>query len=294
MPIYPPRTREYFITYLVTASAVMRLVAFTLLLNTSTLFAQTSSNVQSFTLHSAILKEDRFFEIYVPPSSNKSEVIYVLDGQVLFSSVLNILKNNELNNKIVVGIGNISMRDRDYTPTKIQSSSFVNSAAAKISGGGENFIAHLEKELIPYINEHYPAGNSRVLIGHSLGGLITVNILLKHTDLFSKYAAIDPSMWWDEGKLLNESRALLKKSFPKISLFLAIANTHNKDKPDIEAIKKDTTVSTALIRPSAVLLDYLKQAGTNNLTYTSRYYKDAEHMNVFEPAANDALRFLLQ
>jgi predicted alpha/beta superfamily hydrolase len=273
----------------------MRFVAFILLLNTNILFAQTGTNVKSFTLHSNILKEDRFFEIYVPPSSNnKSEVIYVLDGQALFSTVLNILKSNRLNDKIVVGIGNIWMRDRDYTPTKIQSPPFVDSTAAKISGGGENFIAHLEKEVIPYVNEHYPAGNSRVLIGHSLGGLIAMDIFLKHTDLFSKYAAIDPSMWWDGGKLLVESRELLKKSFPKISLFVAIANTYKKDKPDIEAIKRDTTVSAALIRPSTILLDYLKQAAIDNLTYSWKYYKDAEHMNVFEPAANDALRFLLQ
>jgi uncharacterized protein len=287
--------KKCFTLYLAIKYAVTCLIAFILLLNTNILFGQASTNVQSFTLHSAILKEDRFFDIYVPPSSkNKLEVIYVLDGQALFSTVLNILKNNGLNNRIVVGIGNIWMRDRDYTPTKVQSSPFGDSTAAKISGGGENFIAHLEKELIPYVNEHYPAGNSRVLIGHSLGGLMAVNILLKHTDLFSKYAAIDPSMWWDESKLLGESKQLLKKSFPKVSLFLAIANTHNKDKPDIEAIKKDTTVNTALIRPSTIFVDYLRQTGTNNLTYSWKYYKDAEHMTVFEPAATDALRFLLQ
>jgi predicted alpha/beta superfamily hydrolase len=270
------------------------MVAFILLLYTNSLFGQ-SGNVQSFTLHSAILKEDRFFQIYVPPSAkDKSEVIYVLDGQALFSTVLDILKNNGHTDKIVVGVGNIWLRDRDYTPTKVQSSRFVDSTAAKISGGGENFITHLEKELIPYVNEHYPAGNSRVLIGHSLGGLLVADILLKHTDLFSKYAAIDPSMWWDERKLLNESEKLLKKSFHKVSFFLAIANTNDKDKPDIEAIKKDTTAKTALIRPSTILLDYLKETDTNNLIYGWKYYKDAEHMTVFEPAATDALRFLLQ
>jgi predicted alpha/beta superfamily hydrolase len=272
----------------------MRLITLTLLLHTNILFGQTNTNVQSFTLHSAILKEDRFFEIYVPPpSKNKLEVIYVLDGQALFSTVLAILKNNRINDRIVVGIGNIWMRDRDYTPTKIQSSPFVDSVAAKISGGGENFIAHLEKELLPYVNEHYPAGNSRVLIGHSFGGLIAVNILLKHTELFNKYAAIDPSMWWDERKLLSESKELLKKSFPKVSFFLAIANTHDKKKPDIESLKKDTTVNTALIRPSTTFLDYLKEANPNNLTYSWKYYKDAEHMTVFETATIDALRFLL-
>lgn len=273
----------------------MRLATLILFLHTNILFGQTNTNVQSFTLHSAILNEDRFFQIYVPPSpKNKLEVIYVLDGQALFSTVLAILKNSRMDDRIVVGIGNIWMRDRDYTPTKIQPSPFVDSAIAKISGGGQNFIAHLEGELIPYINEHYPAGNSRVLIGHSFGGLIAVKILLKHTALFNKYAAIDPAMWWDEGKLLGESKGLLKKSFPKVSFFLAIANTHNKDKPNIEAIKKDTTANTALIRPSILLVEYLNQAGTKNLTYTWKYYKDTEHMTVFEPAAIDALRFLLQ
>jgi predicted alpha/beta superfamily hydrolase len=271
----------------------MRLTIFILLLYTNILFGQ-NNTVQSFTLHSAILKEDRFFEIYVPPSSkNKLEVIYVLDGQALFSTTLAILRNNNINDKIVVGIGNIWMRDRDYTPTKIQSSPFVDSAAAGISGGGENFIAHLEKELIPYVNKHYAADTSRILIGHSLGGLIAVNILLKHTNLFSKYAVIDPSLWWDEKKLLNASRELLKKPFAKVSFFLAIANTHDKDKPDIETIKKDTTVNTALIRPSTIFMDYLEEAGTNKLRYSWKYYKDADHTTVFEPAATDALRFLL-
>jgi len=273
----------------------MRFIAFILLLHTNLLLGQSNTNVKSFTFPSAILNENRFFQIYLPPSSkDKLEVIYVLDGQALFSTVVNILKKNGQDKKIVVGIGNIWLRDRDYTPSKIQSSPFMDSAAAKISGGGENFIAHLEKELIPYVNEHYPAGNSRVLIGHSLGGLIAVNILLKHTHLFNKYAAIDPSMWWDEDKLLEQSKELLKKLYPKVSLFLAIANTTNKDKPNIEAIKKDSTENTVLIRPSTKFLDYLKEDGKNNLTYTWKFYKDNDHTTLFEPAVTDALRFLLQ
>jgi len=281
--------------YLADLSGIMRLIAFILLLHTNLLLGQSNTNVKSFTLPSAILNENRVFQIYLPPSSkDKLEVIYVLDGQALFSTVVNILKKNGQDKKIVVGIGNIWLRERDYTPSKIQPSPFMDSAAAKISGGGENFIAHLEKELIPYVNEHYPAGNSRVLIGHSLGGLIAVNILLKHTHLFNKYAAIDPSMWWDEDKLLEQSKELLKKLYPKVSLFLAIANTTNKDKPNIEAIKKDSTENTVLIRPSIKFLDYLKEDGKNNLNYTWKFYKDNDHMTLFEPAVTDALRFLLQ
>jgi predicted alpha/beta superfamily hydrolase len=122
---------------------------------------------------------------------------------------------------------------------------------------------------------------------------MAVNILLKHTELFNKYAAIDPCMWWDSGKLLEQSKELLKKPYQNISFFLAIVNTANKDKPNIDAIKKDTTANTAPIRPSIRFLDYLNQSGTNNLIYTWKYYKDEDHMTVFKPAAIDGLRFLL-
>jgi predicted alpha/beta superfamily hydrolase len=105
--------------------------------------------------------------------------------------------------------------------------------------------------------------------------------------------AIDPGLWWDEGKLLKSSKELLKKPYPDVSFFLAIANTRNKDKATIEAIKQDTSESTALIRPSALFLDYLNEARKNNLTYTWKYYKDSEHMTVFPPAVTDAFQFLL-
>jgi predicted alpha/beta superfamily hydrolase len=281
--------------YLVGSKALaMRLVASLVLLYTNLLFGQNDSNIHSFTLHSTILKEDRFFQIYIPSSRGKLDVIYVLDGQTQFSTVLNILKKDLKGEKLIVGIGNIWLRERDYTPTKVHPSPFVDTPAAKISGGGENFIRHLEKELIPYVNEHYPASNSRILIGHSFGGLLAIEILLKHTTLFNKYAAIDPSLWWDEGKLLQSSKELLKKSYPDGKFFLAIANTRNKDKSTIEAIKQYTSEHTALIRPSTIFLDYLNEARKNNLTYTWKYYKDSEHMTVFRPAVTDALRFLLQ
>ena len=121
-----------------------------------------------------------------------------------------------------------------------------------------------------------------------------MHVLLNHTEMFNSYIAIDPSMWWDEDKLLEQSKELLKKLYPKVSLFLAIANTTNKDKPNIEAIKKDSTENTVLIRPSIKFLDYLKEDGKSNLNFTWKFYKDNDHMTLFEPAVTDALRFLLR
>lgn len=272
---------------------VLLLILF-LTINTLT-FGQGTAHTNSFKLYSKILKEERSFDIYIPPSAkSKLEVVYVLDGQANFSNVVTALKQLGQQQKIVVGIGNIWLRDRDYTPTHVNSSPFLDSAAAAVSGGGKKFISHLEKELIPYINSHYPADTSRILIGHSLGGLLAVDILLNHSSMFRKYIVIDPSMWWADSKLAKQSKELLKRKFQQLSLFLAIANTRNKDKNDVEAIRKDTTLNTAQIRPSLLLLDHLKANSQNGIKLDWKYYKDHDHMSVFQSALYDGLRFVFQ
>src|SRR5689334_19855834 len=161
----------------------MRLFLIFLLILPILSFSQDTAGIRSIKIHSIILNEDRFFQVYLPPVSNKNpDVIYVLDGQAQFRNVVNALK--QLGQpKIVIGIGNIWLRDRDYTPTHVRPSTLVAPAAAAVSGGGDRFIAHVERELIPYVTAHYPANASRTVIGHSLGGLIAAEILLHHQGL---------------------------------------------------------------------------------------------------------------
>jgi uncharacterized protein len=274
-----------------------------------TLSAQTATNKIIDTIHSSILKEDRFAWVHLPNSAvGKSyskttyPVVYVLDAEANFESILEILNrlskrtgSSVYSETIVIGVGNIWERDRDYTPTHVSSSPFVDKMAADKSGGGENFTMFLEKELIPYINSKYPASSSRILIGHSLGGLIAMNILLHHTKLFNAYAAIDPSMWWDDQKLLKQSKSILAaRKFDNVSLFLAIANTTNKEMEDVSEIKKDMSSKTALIRPGVALAEQLSANKQNNLKFNWKYYKNEHHMSVYSPAASDALEFLLK
>jgi predicted alpha/beta superfamily hydrolase len=273
----------------------MPVLLFLFLLFSASVFAQDTSTFKTLRRYSSILEEERFFEVYVPASSNKKfEVIYVLDGQAQFTNVVNALKQAGQAQKIVVGIGNIWLRDRDYTPTHVDPSPFPDKRAATVSGGGGKFISYLEKELIPYIDSSYSTDNSRILIGHSLGGLIAMDMLLNHSNLFRKYIIIDPSMWWDDGKLMKQSKGLLNKIFKPTYLFLAIANTRNKDKNTIEDIRKDTTLNTAQIRPSVLLLDNLKAYTKNNIKLDWKYYKEYDHMSVFQAALIDGLRFIFK
>jgi predicted alpha/beta superfamily hydrolase len=275
---------------------LVRCLALTVLFTSAaSVAAQPVGNTTSFTLRSAILNEDRAFQVYVPvDAAPKAAVIYVLDGQAQFTAVVNALTALSQRQYVVIGIGNIWSRDRDYTPTRVSASAFIDGAAAAVSGGGEAFVAHLQKELIPYVESHYPAGSSRVLIGHSLGGLLGVSILLNHPGLFAKFVIIDPSMWWDAGRLVNESRERLRGPFARTTLFLAIANSATKDFGDVDAVRADTTQRAVLIRPSVLLLDQFRTHPTNGIALDWRYYKDQDHMTVFSPAVRDGLAFVLK
>lgn len=112
--------------------------------------------------------------------------------------------------------------------------------------------------------------------------------------MFNYYAAVDPSMWWDDQKLLNESKSLLAdKTFEKRTLFLAVANSINLDM-DTSQIKKDTSAKAVLIRPSLTLVDCISNNKQNKLRFDWQYYKEYHHMTVPAPAMYDALKFFLK
>lgn len=256
------------------------------------------------TIHSAILNEERYIWLSVPDRAAVASpypVIYIFDGQIFFDEVNNILNRlsketgrNLSNEMVVVGVGNVWQRYRDYSPTHITSSPWVDGHSASISGGGEKFISFLENELFPHVRSKYGDSSIRILIGHSMGGLQVMNILLKHPDMFNYYAAIDPSMWWDDQKLLNESKKVLAgKTFEKRTLFLAVANTKDVDM-DVSQIKKDTSVKTVLIRPSLTLVEYIGDNKQNKLRFVWKYYKNQDHMTVPSPAMYDALKLFLE
>jgi predicted alpha/beta superfamily hydrolase len=255
---------------------------------------QATGRTTSFTLRSAILNEDRAFQVYVPPEPGAGlTAIYVLDGQAHFATVVDALRARGGGRHLVIGVGNIWLRDRDYTPTR-PSPSAASNAAAAVSGGGERFLAHLTKELLPYVESRYPVGSSRILIGHSLGGLLAVDVLLNHPGVFDRFIVIDPSLWWDDGRLVQEAQARLRRSFAPTALFVAIANAKNRNRSDLDAVRADTTANAALIRPSVLLLDQLKAHPGNGIDLGWRYYKDHDHMSVVRPAVADGLAFVLK
>ncbi|GAA3621796.1 alpha/beta hydrolase-fold protein [Flavivirga jejuensis] len=248
-------------------------------------------------LQSTTLNELRKIWVHVPNtkkgSNEKFPVVYLLDGDSHFVSVtgmihqLSTINGNTIVPKmIVVAIPNTD-RMRDLTPSHVKNNNRPNT-----SGGGENFMDFLENELIPYINSKYPTSQHRTLIGHSLGGLTSINTLLKRPHLFNNYVAIDPSLWWDKNLVLEASKSILKtKSFKEKSLFVGIANTMPKDMT-FKALKKDTNVNTNHMRAILEFCETVIPNSKTHLNFDYKYYENDTHSSVPLITEYDAFHFL--
>lgn len=257
-------------------------------------------------IQSKVLNEQRKIWIYVPNnfqvgiySKQRYPVLYLLDGDSHFYSVVGMIQQlSQVNGNticpemIVVGIPNTD-RTRDLTPTHVDADPpMVDSAFSKTSGGGENFVSFMEKELIPYIDSAYPTQPYKMLIGHSFGGLTVMNIVMNNTKLFNSYISIDPSMWWDKMNLLKSSKKVLaEKKFAGTSLYVGIANTMNEGM-DITKVQKDTSSTTRHIRSILELDKIIKSELKNGLRYESKYYSNDDHGSVPLIAEYDAFRFI--
>jgi len=289
----------------------MKKVIFLILLGISSFFATAQSDNKVIigiidSIHSQILGEQRKIWVYVPNNGpggiyakKRYPVVYLLDGDAHFYSVVGMIQQlSQVNGNticpemIVVGIPNTD-RTRDLTPTHMVSDPpFMDSTFLKNSGGGEKFISFIEKELIPHIDSIYPTEPFRMLIGHSFGALTVMNTFTHHTNLFNAYVSIDPSMWWDNKKLLIETKnALATKDFKGTSLFLGIANTMPEGM-DTLRIKADTSGDSRHIRSILELSTYLNGNRQNGLKSRTKYYSEDNHGSVPLIAEYDALHFI--
>lgn len=239
------------------------------------------------TLHSNILNENRVIYVHVP-HGNKGErypVLYILDGEDHFESAVAITEqmSGAIPPMIVVGITNTN-RERDLTPTHV--------TGIGGSGGGENFMAFMEKELIPYIGSRYPVAPYRIISGHSLGGLTVMNALFNHTNLFNAYIALDPSLWWDDQRWIKKyENDLSEHDFSKKSLFIAIANNIPAGE-DTVSVLKDTSYLTMIPRAVIPFVHILRNAKPAGLRWTSKFYPNERHGTVELVSEYDALRYL--
>ncbi|QJB32683.1 hypothetical protein HF329_15690 [Chitinophaga oryzae] len=259
--------------------------------------AQTNENIiaigKKYTIYSDILKEKRTYNVYLPPSYQRSPhkkyfVAYVLDGEITkFQEVTGIARSMnsaydlkmQIPELIIVSVENTD-RTRDFTPTHaLNYLDTENIGAFANSGKADVFRRFLEKELMPQIDSSYRTLSKNLIIGHSLGGLFAIHCLLEAPQLFSYYILIDPSWFWDHNYIGKRTREVLKnKKDLNARVYIALANNMSEDSRHYQWGQEFYAA--------------LKSAASPGLAAQLRYFEDEKHLTVPLPATYYGLRYI--
>ncbi len=243
-------------------------------------------------IQSTVLGEKRILNIYLPEGYNKNDTIkypvtYLLDGGADedFIHIVGLFQFNNFSwinrvpKSIVVGIANTD-RKRDFTyPTTIEE----DKKRFPTTGHSDKFIAFIEKELQPFIEKKYRTNSSKTIIGESLGGLIATEILFEKPTLFTKYIIISPSLWWDNGSLLNQTPVILQNSFSqKTEIYLGVGK---------EGLTP-TTIPRVMEVDVNLLAEKIKSTKSKSVTTYFDYLPQEDHATICHQAVFNALRIL--
>jgi len=243
-------------------------------------------------IHSVELSENRILNIYLPEGYSASDtvtypVVYLLDGSADedFIHVVGLYQFNSFSwidrvpKSIIVGIANVDRR-RDFTyPTTIEN----DKKKYPTTGKSNKFINFIEKELQPYIQHQYKTNSSKTIIGESLGGLLAAEILLKKPALFNQYIIVSPSLWWDNGSLLQIKSAIQEKSFPqKTGVYIACGKEGLTPGDFPRVMEVDANL----------LAEKIKDSGNKNLEVYFDYLPQEDHATIMHQAVFNAIRTL--
>jgi predicted alpha/beta superfamily hydrolase len=161
-------------------------------------------------MHSNVLNEDRNIIVYLPTgydSTTSYPVMYVLDGSAgdkHFADKFDVLSAVGYAPKtIVVSIPNLTDegRQRNLTPPFMNTDALDSKSAM---GSGNKFLAFMESELFPFIENNYPASQERLFTGHSRGGLLVMYSLMYNPGMFKARFCYSAPFWRQDNILVSK------------------------------------------------------------------------------------------
>jgi len=239
---------------------------------------------ETFMLASKPLGETRRINVYLPAGyaaeqKTRFPVLYMPDGGIAedflhIAGLLQVLNGNgTMKPFVLIGIENTERR-RDMTgPTD-------NPEDRKIAprvGGSTAFRAFIRTELMPLVNTRYRTTDETAIVGESLAGLFVVETFFLEPNLFNTYIAFDPSLWWNNQKLVKDAAARLRAvNGTDRTLYFASSNE--------PGIVKDAEALAAILQKDA----------TPGLTWRYDKMPGETHGTIYHPAALRAFRALFK
>jgi len=227
---------------------------------------QAITNGQHYSLDSRILGEPHVYSVQLPSSYDAGKrypVIYLLDGDSHRNKLLGIIDGlidglqPAMPEVIVVGLGNRK---------------------------GEKFLDFMEQELLPRIGADYSTSGVNILMGHSFGGLLTLEAVRSQRRSFNAFVAIDPSLWFDYPEYYQRlQKETGKPGSGHAALFIVAADNPFTPGLGLSTLHRD------LIREFSGTLE---KRSLPDLVVHGQFYPDSDHSSVVLPAIEDSLRWL--
>lgn len=262
-------------------------------------YGQNNRNIiigERLTINSKVLNSDREISVYLPNSYNDNNyrnypVLYLLDGRKFFNSFSGVITqlssdaSPQIPEMIVIGITSQN-RIKDSSPTNsLIGYTKEEEKGLEVSGGAEDFLKFIQKDLIPFVERKYRTNSYRTFVGYSFTGLPVLQALFSIPETFNSYLVIDFSAWWDNElmlKRLNEFSKLYKGSEKDI-FFTTVDRVSNKIYPE-------------KYNPGWTFIQEFEQNPPNNINfnYKKYNYKEENHHSMPLISFIDGLKYIFR
>ena len=143
----------------------------------------------------------------IAPPPTGYPVVYLLDGNAVLmelnaSLLARLAAQNQPPVLVLLSYDNdlridAKGRSHDYTPA---------------NGGADAFLKLIESRVKPAVAAKVAINSQRqTLWGHSYGGLFVLHTLLTQPAAFQNYVAVEPSLWWGNGFILQEAQRVIER-----------------------------------------------------------------------------------
>jgi predicted alpha/beta superfamily hydrolase len=204
-----------------------------------------------------------------PVPNHRYPVLYMHDGQNLFEpdtafnkgehwrvgeTATRLIEAGRIEPLIVVGIYNTGdARVDEYTPT----------GDHKLGGGhADDYGRMIIEELKPLIDRTYHTRADAAhtgIAGSSLGGLVSLYLGFTHPRVFTRIAALSPSVWWGRKAILKTIRE--SRSKPDLRLWVDMGTAEGRRGLDDARLLKAALVGLGF---SAADLHYAEYEGATH------------------------------
>ncbi|MFN2178811.1 MAG: alpha/beta hydrolase [Candidatus Promineifilaceae bacterium] len=143
------------------------------------------------------------------------------------------------------------------------------------SGGADNFLEFIRKELKPFIQANYRIDSKDAsVLGHSFGGLFALYALLKAPDTFNRYIISSPSIWWNPQTIFEyEENLASEHSDLSAKVFLSAGTLEESMQVPVRG------VPARFVTNIQAMANKLHSRGYENLSLTQHVFEDESHVS---------------